>query len=177
MEEYHIRLAKPEDAPMLPPIERSAGGLFRADPDLGWIADHDVQGVDTHLQFIANGTAWVAAEPAGTPVAFLNGEAIGGCFHIWEMSVHMDHQRQGLGSKLIAAARNHAIDKGYQAMTLTTFRDVAWNGPFYARQGFEFVQPDRLSDALSNILGDEAAHGLPSKRRCAMAMPLRERYL
>jgi GNAT superfamily N-acetyltransferase len=174
---YEIRAAKAGDAQLLPPIERSAGELFRSDSELAWIADDDVQDVDTHLNFIANGTAWVAVGPDDAPIAFLNGEAIGGCFHIWEMSVHMDHQRQGLGSKLIETARRYAVDQGYQAMTLTTFRRVAWNEAFYARQGFELVQGHQLSDALSRILADEVAHGLPAERRCAMAMPLEEHGL
>jgi hypothetical protein len=62
-------------------------------------------------------------------------------------------------------------------MTLTTFRRVAWNEAFYARQGFELVQGHQLSDALSRILADEVEHGLPAERRCAMAMPLEEHGL
>lgn len=172
---YNIRPAKPDDAALLPAVERSAGELFRSDPDLAWVADDAVQGTETHLAFIANGTAWVATGPDDKPVAFLNGEAISGCFHIWEMSVHLDHQRQGLGKKLIAAARDHAIDSGYPAMTLTTFSGVAWNDEFYAQSGFELVEVDRLSDALSQILREEAENGLPAERRCAMIMALAER--
>ncbi len=171
---YTIRTARSGDADLLPPIERSAGELFRSDPDLAWIADGEVQTVETHLGFIANNAAWVAVGPDDTPVAFLNGEVIGGCFHIWEMSVHADHQRQGLGSKLITAATHYALAQGYHALTLTTFSNVAWNDAFYARLGFEVIPQKQLSDELSQILAEEAEAGLPAERRCAMIMTLTE---
>lgn len=171
---YHIHQARLEDAPLLPPIERSAAELFRSDPDLAWIADDKVQCVETHLGFIATGTAWVALGLDDSPVAFLNAEAISGCLHIWEMSVHTDHQRHGLGSKLIAAAKQHALEQGYRALTLTTFRNVAWNESFYARLGFEVIEHEQLPYELKKILANEAEAGLPAERRCAMALHLRK---
>jgi hypothetical protein len=38
---------------------------------------------------------------------------------------------------------------GYPAVTLTTFRDVPWNGPFYARLGFRVL--DDLPAGLEAI--------------------------
>jgi GNAT superfamily N-acetyltransferase len=169
---YQIRPAKFEDAPLLPLIEQSAGALFRSDPDLAWIADDEGQSAQRHAELIADGAAWVATDSKSAPVAFLNGEEIGGCFHIWEMSVHKDHQRHGLGSQLISHARQYAIEKGYPALTLTTFRGVAWNDAFYHRLGFELVEGEKLSNDLKAILADETKVGLPPERRCAMIMPL-----
>jgi hypothetical protein len=61
------------------------------------------------------------------------------------------------------------------ALTLTTFRDVAWNGPFYQRLGFEELAAHDLSPDLAQILAHEAARGLPGDRRCAMRLDLSER--
>jgi GNAT superfamily N-acetyltransferase len=174
---YEIRLARPEDAILLPAIEHSAGELFRSHPDLGWIADGDVQSAERHLDLIARGAAWVAIGVDGFPVAFLNGEHLGGCFHIWEMSVHRDHQRQGLGSKLIGHAQEYALAEGCLGLSLTTFRQVDWNDVFYRQHGFKLAEGGQLSDELSQILADEAAAGLPADRRCAMVLPLAERHI
>ena len=38
-------------------------------------------------------------------------------------------QGRGVGTALLERARAWAVEHGYHAMTLTTFRDVAWNGP------------------------------------------------
>lgn len=53
-------------------------------------------------------------------------------------------------------------------MTLTTFRDVPWNAPFYARRGFELLDDTTIGERLQTILEKEAGHGLPRARRCAM---------
>jgi GNAT superfamily N-acetyltransferase len=169
---YQIRLAAIDDAPLLPAIERSAGELFRQIPELAWIADDDVQSVERHEEFITNGTAWVAVGEDNTPVGFLNGEVIDRAFHIWETSVHSDHQRQGLGTKLIARAKDYAVAQGLASLTLTTFRGVDWNDVFYNRLGFQWIEQDQLSEALDAILANEASAGLPAKQRCAMTMKL-----
>lgn len=68
--------------------------------------------------------------------------------HICEISVHADHQRKGLATKLINAvltfgwSSNQIECKGF---SLTTFRDVPFNGPFYARFGFKEVSSDDLA--------------------------------
>jgi GNAT superfamily N-acetyltransferase len=171
-EPYAVRLAVAKDAAELPPIERSAGALFRTIADLAWIADDHVQSVDRHLELIAHGTAWVAVDGHDRPVAFLNAEAMGDALHIWEMSVHADHQRQGLGMTLMLAAHAFAGVRGFRALTLTTFRDVAWNDAFYRRMGFEVVAEEQLTAQLQGILQAEIDAGLPGERRCAMLLPL-----
>ncbi|CPQ92972.1 acetyltransferase [Bordetella pertussis] len=57
---------------------------------------------------------------------------------------------------------------GLPAITLTTFRDLPWNQPFYARLGFATLQADGLNVRLQAILAREASLGLPAARRCAM---------
>jgi hypothetical protein len=52
---------------------------------------------------------------------------------------------------------------GYSAVTLTTFRDVSWNLPFYARLGFEEVARAGLRPELLAIVQDEAARGLEGR--------------
>jgi hypothetical protein len=53
-------------------------------------------------------------------------------------------------------------------VTLTTFRDIPWNGPFYQSMGFEPIASEKLDTRLSAVLADEVRKGLPAARRCAM---------
>ena len=169
---FSIRQSRVDDAPHLPAIERSAGDLFRTVPDLAWIADGDDMSVDRHLEFIAKGTSWVAESNDGDILAFLCAEVMGNALHIWELAVALDQQRGGIGRALMMAAINVARQRHLAALTLTTFREIAWNEPAYCRMGFRTIPPDDCDQRIAGILQHEAEAGLPPERRCAMRLAL-----
>lgn len=163
-----VRLAPPAHAALFPVIEQSAGEAFRAIPELAWIADHVVSPAEDYLPMIAAGTVWEAVE-GGTPVGVLLGEISGDTLHVWELSVMLSHQKQGLGRRLMQAAADHARARGLAALTLTTFRTVPWNGPFYAGLGYrELTAP--LPEDLQRLVDAETARGMAD--RCAMRLAL-----
>jgi GNAT superfamily N-acetyltransferase len=165
---FVVRPARPEEAEALPEIERDAGRSFLAIPDLAWIAGDQVMSAEAHAAAIAAGALWVAEDSRGVPIGFLNAERFSDALHIWEMAVRRDRQGKGAGAQLIAAAVNHARNEGVSAVTLTTFRDVPWNAPFYAKRGFRILGAAELGERLKNILRLESEAGLPAERRCAM---------
>jgi GNAT superfamily N-acetyltransferase len=166
-----IRPAIETDADLLPEIERSSGELFRHIPGLAWIADDGVQSVARHLEFIREGTAWVALSDTGAIIGFLNAEVHDSALHIWQMSVHSDYQKRGAGRGLLLAAKRWAEANTLSSLTLTTFRDVPWNAAFYETCGFELANSD-ASPMLSKTLAAEEQAGLPIDQRCAMICPL-----
>ena len=157
------------DVASLPAIERAAGQRFRALPELAWLADGDVISVEQHRDYAEQGLSWLALA-AGRPVGFLLAEAHASSLFIVELSVDLDWQGKGIGRQLIACAAEHARKKGLASLTLTTFRDVPWNAPFYARLGFERVTA--LTPELRQKREEEAAHGFAYETRCAMRLPL-----
>lgn len=157
-----IRRATTADAELLPAIEQAAGTSFAAVPGLEWIAEDRVLGAEEHAAAIAAGTAWVAENDE--PIGFLTATVAGDALHIDEIAVLPAHQGKGIGRQLIATAVDAARARGLTAVTLTTFRDVAWNAPFYARLGF--VEADDVR--LAALLAGEDARGLPG--RCAMRL-------
>jgi predicted N-acetyltransferase YhbS len=103
------------------------------------------------------------------PVGFAHIMVLGpGIAHLEEVDVHPEHGRRGLGSRLVVAVCTWAATNGYSCVTLTTFRDVPWNMPFYARLGFEQIPPAELSPALLSVIEDETRRGLDPGRRVAM---------
>ena len=60
--------------------------------------------------------------------------------------------------------------RGDHALTLTTFRDVEWNGPYYARLGFEPIPDEQLGPELRAIRDREQADGLDVLPRQAMRL-------
>jgi GNAT superfamily N-acetyltransferase len=165
-----IRLARPSDAQGLPDVERDAGRSFLTIPDLAWIASDTVTSADEHLSRIVQGTIWVAEHASAGVIGFLNAEVTGPELHIWETAVRGEFQQRGIGARLLDAALDHARAAGLAALSLTTFRDVAWNAPFYARNGFAIVEGDALDERLASLLRQEASWGMP--RRCAMRRPV-----
>ena len=73
---------------------------------------------------------------------------------------------------LVHAVCEWAKQKGYEAVTLSTFRDVAWNGPFYSRLGFIVLTESELSAGLREFREVEASNGLPIKDRVCMRLDL-----
>lgn len=165
-----IRPATAADAPFLPEIERSAGEAFLALPDLAWISSDTVEPVEAYLPRIAAGTVWVADDAQDGLVGSILCELTGDVLHVVELAVALGFQKRGIGRALLGAAVAFARGRGLRAVTLTTFRHVAWNGPFYARYGF-VERTDAAMDAhLRAAVAAETARGLPN--RCAMTMML-----
>jgi ribosomal protein S18 acetylase RimI-like enzyme len=160
---FSVRLARASDVPWLADVERSAAETFLTLPDLAWIVSDGVTDDETHARLIAAGAEWVADDQVGEPVGFLAGERFGGDLHIWELAVASAYQRHGLGRRLIEAAQAQARAEGLTGLTLTTFRSVAWNGPFYARIGFEFLDEATLGERLAAVLKGERDRGLPDR--------------
>lgn len=161
---FTLRLATREDAYLLPAIERSAAAAFLSLPALAWIAGHNVLSKVEHLEFVAAGLEWLVVDEQDRPVGFVCATAFGEALHIEELAVAHAQQGQGLGRQLMAAARHYAQAQGFKAMTLTTFLEVPWNAPFYARLGFEVVDDAALSDLLRRQLAYEVSRGLQGRR-------------
>jgi hypothetical protein len=57
-------------------------------------------------------------------------------------------------------------------LTLTTYRDVPWNGPFYRRSGFRVVPEASLGEGLLALRRAEATEGLDPETRDVMRREL-----
>lgn len=78
---------------------------------------------------------------------------------IYEVSVHPDHQAQGLGATLIDALVQPS---------LSCFTQVPWNKPYYERLGFVAVDADILGPDHLEIAKEETKRFAPWPR-CVMA--------
>ena len=164
-----VRPTRPGDVTALPAIERAAGERFRDYPELAWLAEGEVISAEQHLGYAERGLSWLALAN-DQPVGFILAELHVSSLFIVELSVHLDWQGKGIGRQLIACVADHARNRGLTALTLTTFRDVPWNAPFYARLGFEKMTT--LTPELRQKREEETAHGFAYETRCAMRLPL-----
>jgi ribosomal protein S18 acetylase RimI-like enzyme len=109
--------------------------------------------------------AFVAGEPL---VGFIAVELVDGNLHVAQLSVHPCCHRQGIGGRLLEAAADYASASGLDMMTLTTFRDVQWNAPWYTKRGFAVLPESLWGDGLRSIWVNEVAAGIKIAPRVAM---------
>ncbi len=167
---YVIRPAGPEHLDQLPAIERAAATRF-GDSLPRSVLSHVTPG-DALEAAQRAGLLWVALEPDGAPIGFAVASAHGRRMHLEELDVLPEHGRKGVGSALVAAVEDHAQNSGCVEITLTTFGDVPWNAPLYARLGFEVIPEQELDAELLRRLSEETELGLDRSRRVAMRKPL-----
>jgi len=165
--EYTIRPAQFDEYDLLGDIERSASRRFI---DVGLVEIADAEPLDP--EFIgavgAFGGVFVAADDSNTPVGFILVGMLDRAAHIYELSVAEEHGRRGLGRRLIEEACRFAGAEGVSAVTLSTFRDIPWNGPLYERLGFEYLERSQWTPALYILHDLELRKGLPVERRAFM---------
>ena len=161
-----VRVAAASDLPALREIERAAGEAFR---DLGMaaVADDEPLSIDTLNGYAVAGRAWVVA-PGSGPIAYVIADVVDGASHIEQVSVHPDHAGHRHGRALIEHVAAWSIGQGRRGLTLTTFRDVPWNGPYYEQCGFRYLEDAELTPGLRAIRAEEAAHGLDRWPRACM---------
>jgi GNAT superfamily N-acetyltransferase len=124
-----VREARAADLPLLAGIEGDADELFLerfGHPE--W--EPPTRGQDRVAE---PGFVLVAGAPA---VGFAHVLEVEGDAHLELLAVRRDHGRQGIGTALVAAAKAEARARGHRRLTLSTYRDVPWNAPFYTRLGF-----------------------------------------
>jgi GNAT superfamily N-acetyltransferase len=166
-----IRPAALAELPLLQDIERAAGEPFRG-LGMAVIADDEPPALDLLERYRRLGYAWVSADAADRPVAYLISDTIGGAAHLEQVSVHPAAARRGLGSALIDHLAACAAADGLTALTLTTFAEVPWNAPYYTRLGFRSLTDAELTEGLREIRRAEARHGLDHWPRVCMRREL-----
>ena len=152
---------------MLQDIERAAGEAFR-DIGMAEIADDEPFPLAVLADYREAGHAWVATDDADAPVGYLLADLVDGNLHIEQVSVHPHHARRRVGRRLLDHLADHATAAGVPALTLTTFAEVPWNGPYYARCGFVTLADSDLTPGLRAIRQHETAHGLDRWPRVCM---------
>jgi GNAT superfamily N-acetyltransferase len=165
---YRIRFARPSDLPILPLIEQAAAAWFLNTP-YAYLVDEGVVSGDVNLD---HEYVWVVVDQHNHPIAFALVHLLDMSVHLHELDVHPDYARQGLGRRLIQTVADWARTRGATALTLTTFDDIAWNGPYYARLGFHTLDLATISPGLQAVRQAEQEAGLPMERRICMQLDL-----
>ncbi|MDA2815059.1 GNAT family N-acetyltransferase [Nocardiopsis sp. RSe5-2] len=137
-----------------------ADGTRRAPERFGAVLVAEASGADGHEGRVAGLAALIELD---------------GAAHLEQIAVHPGLGRRGIGRALLEAACERARDAGFGALTLTTFRDLAWNAPWYARRGFSELPRQAWGPDLAAQWRTEEEAGILVAPRIAMRRPLERR--
>ena len=162
-----IRRPRPNEIRLLPQIENQADLRF-ARVGLQRLIDMPVASIASLQYGRRHGLLWVAASPLGQPVGFALMKLRSRTAWLDQLSVLDRWQRRGYGTALIERSARTAEALGFDALHLSTYRNVPWNGPYYGRRDFEEVPRGAFARPLRVVLMTECSHGHPVWRRAIM---------
>lgn len=108
-------------------------------------------------------------------VGFALCERDGDRAHLEELDVHPEHGRRGIGAALVRRVCAWARGQQLSWVTLTTFREIPWNAPFYRRLGFEELPRSQWDARLRERVAEEAEAGLDPDARLVMRLRVEPR--
>jgi GNAT superfamily N-acetyltransferase len=165
-----IRRPQRQELETLRSIERDAARAFAA-IGMPEIALDEPLSVAELEVFQGAGRAWVTVDAEDRPLAYLLSDVVDDCAHVEQVSVSPAHARRGLGAALIDHLQAQAVADDRPSVTLTAFRDVPWNAPYYARLGFIVIGPSDQGPGLRALIERET-NSIPSDApRVAMRRP------
>lgn len=170
MTRLSFRLGTNEDIPALQSLQLSSGEPFR---EIGMesVADNPPTQPSLFRASISEKLLLVV-EAEGTMAGFALLRSADKDCHLEQMSVGRPFLGQGIGTKLLTKVLELCSEHGFGRVTLSTFKEVQWNQPFYAKHGFRPLSEANLNDRLQSIRLQEEEAGLNLDERVIMVRAL-----
>lgn len=171
-----LRAARLNDILRLNEIELAADRLFEGTGLLDQSPADSAIPVSAFEQAISEDLCHVAVDAHDAPVGFTFCTDRRPDLYLDQVSVDPGFARLGIGRRLVNHVADIAADRRFACVSLSTFRDVAWNGPFYQSLGFMPLEANELTDWMSELEAYQSAY-LDITQRCFMRRPVKPRPL
>lgn len=152
---FEIRPCQHDELSQLPIIETAADAVFPT----GRVPVNETTALGELKQALDAGLLLVSTMHEQV-VGFIAGLPHDTTIHLRTLAVHPQHGRKGIGTALVRRLLVRTNQCGYRDVTLTTFADLPFNGPFYERLGFRRLATDEGDARLANILKTERDAGM-----------------
>lgn len=171
---FTLRRATEQDLSALNAIEISAASVFERIPELADLKTFH-SSPEQIQKWFSNGRIYVA-EDLGKVVGFVAAVPMDTAIYIAEISTVVESQGKGVGSALFGAVTKWAREESVLAkskprISLTTYREVPWNAPWYRKLGFKEVDAATIGPKHNaKMLYDKEERSLvrPGYTRCCM---------
>jgi GNAT superfamily N-acetyltransferase len=174
-----VRLAAQSEIPELQRIEAAGDAQFVAAghpefDDTGTVSAVEAsEAIDDRRMAVATADVPTATDTSTHPIeralaGFILIAMEGTEMAVVQISVSPNHQRQGVGRRLMEGAFEQAALRGHTQLMLDTQADVAWNAPWYNALGFEVVPRAEWTVAMHTITAEQTAAGFDWTTRVHM---------
>jgi len=160
-----LRLATPAEIPLIREIERASAQRFIGLMD-ALAADEPSPAEILAARIVSDGL--LVAVDADAPIAFVLFRPVEDGLYIEQIDVLPAFAGRRIGAALLDAVTGRARAGGLTRLTLSTFRDVPWNAPYYRRLGFADIADDALTPGLLAIRREHLLRGLDESQRVFM---------
>ena len=160
-----VRPALPAQIEPIRAIERASAVRFVGVMDA--LAADEPTSAQVLAERLAASGLLVAIED-DTPVAFVMFRPVENSFYIEQIDVLPAFAGRRIGAALLDAVSQRARAQGLAGLTLSTFRDIPWNAPWYRRLGFVDIADADLTPGLLAIRREHLGRGLDERLRVFM---------
>jgi GNAT superfamily N-acetyltransferase len=174
---YRIRPARGDEVGDLQKIDLASATLFMG----SGLIDFGPSGCPTEpipedrlRKGFGDSLIWVAVDHLEELVGFALCSDRGPDLYLDQLSVLPAHGRQGLGSRLLRRCFQEAETRSHRRVSLSTFRKVPWNGPFYKKLGFREIPVWRLNE-WQLAIREAQRTTMDIRLRCFMQRPVKVR--
>jgi GNAT superfamily N-acetyltransferase len=165
---FVVRPATADDVALLPQLESHARTVLYGMAGLGAVAELP----PSPPERLMRGPCWVAISNSGKALGFALADRINGDALLETLAILPEFSRGGLGRALVNAVREWARSQSANGLLVSTYRDIPWDAPFYARLGFAEVPHRQWTRHMHHLQRQATAAGHDPARRLWMRLTL-----
>ncbi|KPC36230.1 GNAT family acetyltransferase [Pseudomonas syringae pv. cilantro] len=158
---FNLRLSEFSDLPDLRRISAHARDRYKTIPSLAHVADLPPLNAD---RFEACRVVVAVDQNTQKVIGFAAMRLLDNLLYLDNISVVPGASGNGVGKTLLSSVVTHAQDLRVQAVSLTTFREPLWNGPWFRKHGFGPMPDADIGEGLRSVMDRQALTFSPATR-------------
>jgi len=159
--EFDLRVSQHSDLESLQRLSARALHRYKSIPSLAHVAENPPLGAD---RFEACRVVVAANRRSGDIIGFTAMRLLDDFLYLDNISVEPGASGKGVGKSLLASVEAYAQVCQLHAISLTTFREPRWNGPWFRQHGFHPMLAERIGDGLRGVMDRQAQSFNPATR-------------
>jgi N-acetylglutamate synthase-like GNAT family acetyltransferase len=149
MPSYYLRLSRIKDTADLCRISAEARLRYRGFPSLAHIAETPAL---SPARLEACRVVVALDSESQKILGFVAMRVLDELLYLDNISVESSASGVGIGATLLSAVIEHAKRLGIRAVSLTTFREPPWNGPWFRKHGFLTMPAACIGEGLKQVM-------------------------